>query len=92
VALFSFERVVPGRALPRDPSEATQPDIDQIFTILVSLKMTSDYCIKATSRYMNSVSMILLNATGSSAETEYEPKSIVTATIPPSPLGCIERV
>ena len=92
MALFSFERVVSGRALHRDLSEATQLNIDRIFTTLVSLRMTSGYCIKAPSGHMNSASMILLNATGSFAEIEYEPKSIVAATIPLSSLGCVSEV
>ena len=72
-----------------DLSKTTQPGIDLIFNTLVSLRMTSGYYIKATSRCMNSDSIDLINATGYIAEIEYEAKSVATARIPPSFLGCV---
>ena len=75
-----------------DLSKTTQPDIGRIFNTLVSLRMASGYYIKATSRYMNSDSIDLINATGSIAEIEYEAQSVAAARIPPSFLGCVWRV
>tara|TARA_Y100000294_G_C8322196_1_gene243110 strand:- start:66 stop:344 length:279 start_codon:yes stop_codon:yes gene_type:complete len=92
VAPSSFERVVFGRALHQDLSKTTRPDIDRIFNTLVSLRMALGYYIKATSRYMNSDLIDLINATGSIAEIDYEPKSVVAARIPSSFLGCVGRV